>query len=444
MPDAALGTDVPDVSLPPIGVTGGDSDTLTEDAILDGPVKGAEPVAEKDAPLADAGKTADAGVTEGAEKGKPDAAAEAVPGAMPKELTALLKDPQVAPKLQAVMPQIQSAFDQLARIREVFPTVRAVHEFAEAFPGGLEDAKAAAQKASILDAADDEFKGAPETQRALAEEWHADDPQAFASMFVQSAQVLQEKNPEQYEQITSQVFLDRLDAIGFTEQIEGFRRALESRDAERLKSLVAWMVQESDKRGIQWKKDTGRVDPTIAAAQREREAAKADRSAAFNERMTLVQGQIGAAVHTTVVQSIAQTTAKLLEGTAFSDKGKEQIRTEIRTAIDTTIKADRGVQRQVVNILKAGIASGKLDDARKQIVQIITTRAKALTASTSKKVIEDWTGRVIASNADTNARRAAAGARTDVGAGGAAPAVRTRKLTPKDTEGMTDDQILDA
>lgn len=449
-PAAAGGADIGS-----IGLVGAPSDVQTEDAILDGPsVEGADPVAEADSVPAADGKSADPAATaDGEPAAKPanDAAATAadnVPSAMPKELTALLKDPQVAPKLQAVMPQIQSAFDQLARIREVFPTVRAVHEFAEAFPGGLEEAKAAQQKSSMLDEADDQFGGTPEQQRQLAEEWATDNPQAFQSMFVQSAALLRERDPQAYNAITSQVFHDRMESAGFSEQIEAFRQVLATGNKEtwtaKLPGLVQWMVNESDKLGVKWNKSAGQQPPEITAAQKEREAATTERHAAFSERVTLFQGQVGASIHSSLTQSVNATVNPLLKDTAFSDTGKANIRQQIINTMDQTIRADKNIQRQILRLTQDGFRNNKTEDAKKQIVSLLTGRAKVLLGPTAKKVLAEKTAELVANNSNTNARRAAAGARNDVGTGGAPPAVRTRKLTSKDTEGMSDDDIMNA
>ena len=437
-----------------ISIAGAAADSQTEDQLLDGTPSEGGAAAVADAPLA--GAAAEPGATDG-EPAKPAAAepaaaaaaaADNVPSAMPKELTALLKDPSVAPKLQAVMPQIQSAFDQLARIREVFPTVRAVHEFAETFPGGLEEAKAAQQKSAMLDEADDQFGGPPEQQRALAEEWITDNPDAFKSMFVQSAALLRERDPQGYEQITGQVFHDRLESSGFAEQIEAFRGILAIGNkevwAEKLPGYVQWLVNKADELGVKWTKTAGRVDPAINAAKTEREAAAAERSAAFKERLTLFSGQVGASVHTSINQSVSALTTNLLKDTAFSDAGKTRIRTEIISTMDQAIKADRNMQRQIARITQEGFRSGNTEDAKKQLVTLLSGRAKQLLPATAKKVIAERTAEIIASNSATNDKRAAAGARTDVGAGGASPAVRTRKLTVADTAGMSDEEILNA
>ena len=70
-------------------------------------------------------------------------------------------------------------------------------------------------------------------------------------------------------------------------------------------------------------------------------------------------------------------------------------------------------------------------------------RAKALLANVAKSVITRRTAEVVAHNQQVNDKRNQAEGRREVGAGGASPAVRTRKLTPADTATMTDDQIMD-
>ena len=428
-----------------IGLAGVASDSLSEDAILDQPSDVAAAVAEPAEAEAPAGKTAEEGAPAEGADGKPAAElSDAVVGAIPKELNALFKDPQVGPKLQTVRPMIQSAFDQLARIREVFPTVRSVHEFASAFPGGIEEAKAAAEKAQLLDAGADEFKGGPEAQLSLANEWHEDDPEAFQSMFLQSAKVLSERDPEAYSRITDSVFHERMSKLGFDEQIEGFRHALAKGDTDRLKGLVQWMVNEADKVGIKYAKAAGQPDPTITAAQREREAATAEKDTARKERVDLFQTNVDTEVRSTMVKSISQITSPLLKDSAFSDSGKQKISSEISTVIEQALLGDRNLQRQLNQIAAEGFRTNKVKEAQRQVADLIASRGKKLVPETSKKVIEEWTARLVSSNKDANTRKTAAGNRTDVGAGGAAPAVRTRKLTPQDAAGMTDDQIMDA
>lgn len=435
-------------------IAGAPPDTQTEDAILDGttPAEGAAAV-EPAAGTEPAGKTAEPGAEPAAgatADGKPAegepgaAAAEQLPTAgIPVELTALLKDPLVAAKLQPIMPKIQAAFDQNASYRELYPTVREAREFRETFPT-LEDAKSAATKSALLDEADEQFAGPPEQQTALATEWADSDPVAFLSMFTESAKVLQAKNPQGFEQVTQSIFTERIRAAEWDEQIAAIGDALRKGDVDRLKGLANWLVQDSAKRGIEWNPRTGRVDPAVEAAQRERTQAAEERQAAVTERITFFQQRVGGSVETQVKSTIANSIAQTLKDSAFTEQGRNAIKAEIFTNLDAKIRADKNVQKQLVQIIKG--QNGKIDtskEAHAKAVTLLTNRAKALLNTVAKEVIARRTAEVVASTQQVNDRRTQAASRTDVGAGGASPVVRTRKLTPADTATMTDDQIMD-
>lgn len=442
------------VDIPSFSIAGAQSDTLTEDQVLDGttPVE-ASGAAEPAAAGAQPGKTAEPGAEPAAgaqpdgqqaqgQDGQQPAAEALATAAIPAELTALLKDPLVAAKLQPIMPKIQAAFDQNTAYRELYPTVREAREFRETFPT-LEDAKSAAQKATLLDEADDQFAGTPDQQAALATEWAESDPNAFVSMFGEAAKVLQARNPQAFEQATQSIFADRMRAAEWDEQIEAIGQAIAKGDMDRLKGLASWLVQDAAKRGIQWNPKTGRQDPAMEAAQREREAAQTERQSAITERIQFFQQRVGGSCETQIRGTITKSLEQTLKDSAFTPAGKEAIAKQIYDELDAKIRADRNVQKQLVNIIKA---NGKIDtsnEALKKAVALLTGRAKTLLSGVAKSVIERRTAEVVASTQQVNDKRDANANRREVGAGGAAPVVRTRKLTPKDTATMTDDEIMD-
>jgi hypothetical protein len=442
------------VDIPSFSIAGAQSDTQTEDAILDGtpPAEGAgsgtpagtEPAGKTAEPGQEpaAGAVADGKQVEG-QDGQQAAAEALAPAQIPAELTALLKDPQVAAKLQPIMPKIQAAFDQNTAYRELYPTVREAREFRETFPT-LEDAKAAATKSALLDEADDQFAGTPDQQRALAAEWADSDVVAFRSMYTEAGRVFAEKDPQGYAQAIEQSAKDWIRTAEWDEQIAGMAEALKTNDLDRLKGMVAWLVQDAGKRQVQWNPKTGRTDPNMEAAQREREAATTERQAALTERIQFFQQQVGGSCETQIRGTITKSLEQTLKDSAFTDDGKKAIAQEIYAQLDDKIKADKATQRALVQIIKA---NGKVDTsnvARQKAVALLTGRAKALLAGVAKAVIERRTKEVVASTTQINDKRDANANRREVGAGGATPVVRTRKLTPKDTAAMTDDEIMDA
>lgn len=442
-------------SLGSIDLVGAASDSQSEDQILAGDASaeaGSADVAEiDDTPVGqtddDAAKSDDdQGSTDGegdlAGKTKDGQAQEvAVPTAIPKELTKLMKDPAVAPKLQAVMPQIQAAFDQNAKFREVFPTVAEARAMREVFPGGADEAKAVAAKAIALDEADDQFSSAdPQEQQSLASEWFEDNPEAFRSMFIESAKLLQARDPQSYDTITQGILTNQFQSNRWDEQLEAMRVAIEGNDLERLKGLSAWLVNETDKRGIRFDRN-GRVDPQTQANARDRENLSNQQAQAQQERVEFFNERVNTTVASQVKTAITKSLTPLLEKSAFTDKGKERISKEVFEEIDRRLKADKSISRAFRNIIRP---NGKLNlsrDAQTQAATLLVGKARATLTTVAKQIIQERTAEMISQNRTTNQKKDAAGKRADV-SGGASPQIRTRKLQPKDVQGMSDDEIL--
>lgn len=451
--DTAAGAGASGGSLGSIDLVGAPSDTQSEDQVLDG---GSSEAGSDDGQVAvDEGTDQDAaanqddaasGDTEGdLAGGKKDAQGQTqevqVPIAIPKEFTQLLKDPAIAKKLEPVMPQIQAAFDQNKKFREIFPTVAEARAMRDVFPGGAEEAKAVAAKAVALDEADDQFtSGDPREQSALAAEWFEDSPEAFRSMFVESSKLLQARDPQAYQEITQSILTGHFQANRWDEQIEAMRVAIDANDLDRLKGLSAWLVNEAEKKGIKFDRG-GRIRPEDAALNRDRENLSREQAETHQERIAFFNERVNSTVEGEVKSAIAKSIPSLLEKSAFSDKGRERISKDVYEAIDRRLKADKSTARAMRQIIRP---NGKLDlskDAQTQAANLVTGRARAILTTVAKQIIQERTAEMISQNKNANLKKDTAGKRPDI-TGGASPHVRTRKLTPKDTAGLSDDEIM--
>jgi hypothetical protein len=333
----------------------------------------------------------------------------------PAWLAETMNDPQRGAEARALWDGAQRAEKEAASYREVF-----------AKP---EEARAAAERARVLDDIDRAYFTGDASQRAqLAAMMLREDPAAFREMVFEGLRALEE--------------------AGHTPRTRSVADAM-NRPATLTPAGAAL-------------RDSGQASPAPAAqagnrqqqhddlAQQAQFAAYAAFEKAANDDL---ERNVGSAIERTLGQALPA--ARDADGAAL----KGRMATAIRQDIEKALQGDRQLGEQVAQILSAK----RLDsETRAQVVRLIGERAQQLVPSAAKRALSDWTQTTLAAHRGKNARSEAPTVRREVtpaapGPGNSQahdgrhkePARSTRsneRPAPKgrvDYRKLSDDQILD-
>ena len=333
----------------------------------------------------------------------------------PAWLAETMNDPQRGAEARALWEGAQRAEREAASYREGF-----------AKP---EEARAAAERARVLDDIDRAYFAGDASQRAqLAAMMLREDPAAFREM----------------------VF-------------EGLRALEEAGHTPRTRSVADAMNRPATltPAGGTLRADSGQAGPTPTvqvsnhAQQRDDSAQQAQLAAyaAFEKAANDdLERSVGSAIERTLGQALPA--ARDADGAAL----KGRMAAAIRQDIEKALQGDRQLGEQVAQILSAK----RLDsETRAQVVRLIGERAQQLVPSAAKRALNDWTQTTLA-HRGKNARSDAATARREVTPAAPGPresqghsAKQTETSRSARTEGrgpskgrvdyrkLSDDQILD-
>jgi hypothetical protein len=236
----------------------------------------------------------------------------------------------------------------------------------EIYPGGVEQARAAAERARMLDEFDAAYFGAAgksaeetsATRSALAQRMLREDPAAFKEMVFAGLKAIEELNVA-----------------------PPFRAA---------SSAIAASVPSTDA-GL--KPGATQPSPAANAAQEAQLAAYGEFEKAVNQDL---EKSVGSAIERALRQALpnishvpggngAQQVAPL----------QERLSGAVRQEIEKALQGDRQLGEQVAQVL----SSKRFDEtARTQVVRLINERAQQLVPSATKRVLNDWTQTTLAAH----------------------------------------------
>ncbi len=340
---------------------------------------------------------------------------------LPTWLAEAMNDPQRGAEARALWDGAQQAEKEAASYREVF-----------AKP---EEARAAAERARVLDDIDRAYFAGDATQRAqLAAMMMREDPAAFREMVFEGLRALETNG--QAGRIRSVA-----SAVGATRGSPGANGVKSSTGgALRENSVQASPAPAGQTHfGAQQRDDSAQQAHIAAYASFERAA---------NEDL---ERSVGNAIDGTLEQALPA--AGRTDGAAL----KGRMAAAIRQEVEKSLQGDRQLGEQVAQIL-----SGKrLDnETRAQVVRLIGERARQLVPGATKRALSDWTQTTLAAHRGNGAMGEASSARREVAP--AAPVTRDvhaskQKETARsarsderpttkgrvDYRKVSDDQILD-
>jgi hypothetical protein len=313
----------------------------------------------------------------------------------PPWLAAQMKDPWTGGEAKELWNGIQQARKEAADYRAAFASPEDARALKELYPGGVNQARTAAERAHTLDDIDRAYFG---TMGGSAEQTSAARAQLAAMMM-------------------------REDPAAFREMVFAGLRALEQAGAQtgttagarpNSVSAVAESVAAQDRGGLK----SAATNPASQAQPETRAADNAAHVAAYaafekaaNEDL---ERSVGASIERTLEQALpnlgrdAKTSGVVTQHAAAL---QARLTAAIRQDVEAALKDDRQLGEQVAQIL----SSKRLEnETRAQVVRLIGERAQQLVPVAAKRVLNDWTQTALAAHRGNTARADAAFTRREV------------------------------
>ncbi len=274
----------------------------------------------------------------------------------PAWLAAQMKDPWGGEEAREFWDGVQQAKTEAAAYRAAFASPEDARALKELYPGGVSEARAAAERGRLLEEIDRAYFGAagnsPEqlsTSRAqLAQRMLREDPTAFREMVEAGIRVLQEAAGPQ---------------------------------SRRTKSLASVVSDGSGKASA-----IGNDAHVAAYAAFERAA---------NEDL---ERSVGGAIERTLAQALPAGERRYTSGQAGAQPAaplQQRLAQAIRQDVEKALQGDQQLGEQVAQIL----SSRRFDnDTRAQIVRLISDRAQQLVPGAAKRVLNEWTQTTLAAH----------------------------------------------
>jgi hypothetical protein len=279
----------------------------------------------------------------------------------PAWLAAQMKDPWSGEEARELWNGVQQARAEAAAYREVFAKPEDARALKEIYPGGVNEARAAAERVRQLDNIDRAYFTGDTAQRSqLAAMMLREDPAAFREMVFEGLRALEKANvaPPGPGHVSTP------NSSGSTTQRSSHN------------SSAAGRNDSGPSLGMTEQKDT---PVSKGSAQEAQVAAYASFEKATNEEL---ERRVGGAIERTLAQALPA--AARTDGAALGGRLSSAIRQDIEKAL----RGDRQLGEQVAQIL----SGRRLDDeARGQVVRLIGERAQQLLPGAAKRVINEWT-----------------------------------------------------
>jgi hypothetical protein len=305
----------------------------------------------------------------------------------PAWLAAQMQDPWGGEEAREFWDGVQQARSEAAAYRAAIASPEDARALKELYPGGVSEARAAAERARLLDEVDRAYFGAdgtsPEQLSAsraqLAQRMMREDPAAFREMVEAGIRVLQETASAQ----------------GPT------RKSLAIGNDPALVMAQNAVPLEGNQPATAFAKTQGQAH--VAAYAAFERAANED-----------LERSIGGAIERTLTQALPSIEQHNAPGLAVAQRAaplQEKLASSIRAEVEKALQGDRQLGEQVAQIL----ASRRFDsDARAQIVRLINERAQQLVPGAAKRVLNEWTQTTLAAHRGRTQRTETMSPRADV------------------------------
>ncbi|HEV2195048.1 MAG TPA: hypothetical protein VGR55_05680 [Candidatus Acidoferrum sp.] len=356
-----------------------------------------------------------------------------VPPEPPPWLAAQMKDPWSGEEAKEFWNGVQQARQEAAAYRAAFATPEDARALKELYPGGVNEAREAANRARLLDEIDRSFFGAtgatPEQTSAaraqLAGMMLREDPAAFREMVFAGLRALDEAEkgsgtPADAPDLPrlAQVFAanrsDARSAVGATLASPTADDGASSTGGASAASPVSPRpLAASAASGASSLVGTQHTAPPLGngSTSEAHVAAYATFEKAANEDL---ERSVGAAITHTIQQALpnlGKDEGRATEGARHSVPLQERLGAAVRQDVEAALKGDRQLGEQIAQILSARRFD---NETRAQVVRLIDDRARQLVPSAARRVINDWTQTTLAAHRGNASRSDAANARRAV------------------------------
>jgi len=323
----------------------------------------------------------------------------------PAWLVRMMEDPQAGGEARDFWQGILQARAEGAAYRAAIASPEEARALKELYPGGVSEARTAAERARQLEQIDRAFFGAagmrPEESAAarteLARTMMREDPGAFREMVAAGVRILQEATEAQRhggrEGDVAPPF-----SVASGAGDEGARRDATEREAS-----------EKDAR---LKPGATQGDPSARVAEENaRLAAYGAFERGANEEL---ERSVGGAIARTLEMALPNLRAGDAAGGGAGRSGaglQERLGAMIRAEVEAGLKGDRQLGAQVEQILAARRFDGA---AREQVVRVIGERARQLVPGAARRVLNEWTQTALAARRGRSAQGESVAERIDV------------------------------
>ncbi|MGA2299280.1 MAG: hypothetical protein ABSG77_01145 [Candidatus Acidiferrum sp.] len=329
--------------------------------------------------------------------------------APPQWLAERMRDPWHGDEAKEFWEGAVQARQEAAAYREAIATPAEARALKEIYPGGVNEAKSAAERARQLE----EFDGAYFGAAGMPAE-------ALSAARVQLAQRLMEQDPAAFRQMV---------AAGV--------RLLEAAGGQRPASAVgaegnggSGRLVDGARKGltpeeVSYRDGNGR-QPGAAVAQQVPPAYVNFEKATNAE----LEKSVGGAIARAMEQALPNLRSLDRAGRDAASQGtplQERLGAAVREDVEAALKSDAQLGEQVAKILGAR----RFDDAtRAQVVRVIDARAQQLVPGAVKRVVGSWTTATLGTTGKSRAAETGSGAWRSAGESAARPAPQTGKNKP--------------
>jgi hypothetical protein len=307
----------------------------------------------------------------------------------------------------------QRAEKEAAAYREVFATPGDARALKEIYPGGMTEAKAAAERARELDAIDAVFyRGDARARMQLAQKMMREDPGAFREMVAAGLRLL--------KTVASDVG-DPRPAIGGEEARGQVRLAVDGKGADNRvgqsqdarieeRSLAGArddgfsLSGEAGKgltpEGVSYREGNGAQTVNKNGSERAEMAVAPEVVRAYGEFEKAANLELEKSVGGAISRVMEQALPNLRVSGASGREGahpdgtngtaplRDRLTTAVREEVDTALRNDRELGEQVARVL----GGRRFDaEARAQVVRLIDARAQQLVPGAVRRVVGSWT-----------------------------------------------------
>jgi hypothetical protein len=317
-----------------------------------------------------------------------------VPQAPPQWLAERMRDPWHGDEAKELWESAVQARQEAAAYREAIATPAEARALKEIYPGGVNEAKSAAERARQLDEFDGAYFGA--AGRPTEE---------ISAARVQLAQRLMEQDPAAFrEMVAAGVRL--LERQGGKEMAGGEWRVASGQDAGNT-PVSAQTLRVSGQAEVS-------MPPEVAS-----------RYVTFEKATNAeLEKSVGGAIARAMEQALPNLRSLDRAGRDGASQGtplQERLGAAVREEVEAALKSDAQLGEQVAKILGARRFDGA---TRAQVVRVIDARAQQLVPGAVKRVVGSWTTATLGASGKSRAAEAGSAAVSETAA---KPAPRTGK-----------------